>query len=113
MSCEHETGIDEVRRDTPMNETYGTDISVLSKTCKGCRYWKGKEAESGYFSWLNGHECAINFDGSDCSMNKKGVVSTFNRSMLLYNVRYKTYIGDEDANSFSVTRTVPNYAYRT
>ena len=76
------------------------DTEVLSKTCKGCQYWKGKEEQIGYLSWLNSHECAINFDGAAGSMEKDGVISIFKRSILLYNIRYKTYIGDGDTSSY-------------
>ena len=56
---------------------------VLSKTCKGSQYWRGKEEQIGNLTSLNSHECAINFDGTAGSMENDGVIS-----ILVYSLVY-------------------------
>ena len=46
------------------------------------------------------HNCAMNYQGSSGSMESNDAVHIFKRSENIYNVRYKTYIGDGDSSSF-------------
>ena len=77
------------------------DHIVLSKTCKGCQIWSNKTNHSEYNSWLANHDCSINHKGSSGSMESKGAIELFNRSVQKYNLCYKWYVGDGDSSSFS------------
>ena len=45
------------------------------------------------------HECQINHEGSSTSMESKGAVQIFNRSIEKHKLRYVNYIGDGDSSA--------------
>eukprot|EP00112_Aurelia_sp_Birch-Aquarium-sp1_P019844 Seg4999.1 transcript_id=Seg4999.1/GoldUCD/mRNA.D3Y31 product="hypothetical protein" protein_id=Seg4999.1/GoldUCD/D3Y31 len=84
------------------------DICVLSKTCKGCQHWKGKENSEAYQQWQIEHDCQINHKESSGSMESAGAVQMFERSVPFLNLRYTGYIGDGDSKAhLSVVEAAP------
>lgn len=75
------------------------DTCVLSKACKGCQHWKGKEDSEGYTEWKNNHKCLINHTGSAGAMEVAGAIEMFKRSIAFHNLRYAGYIGDGDTKA--------------
>ena len=75
------------------------DICVLSKTCKGCQHWRGKEESEEYQQWKIDHNCHINHKESSGSMESAGAVQMFERSISFLNLRYTGYIGDGDSKA--------------
>ena len=75
------------------------DTCVLSKACKGCQHWKGKEDSEGYIEWKNNHKCQINHKGSAGAMEVAGAIEMFKRSIAFHNLRYAGYIGDGDTKA--------------
>lgn len=54
------------------------DYTVLSKFCKGCRYWEAKDHTSdAYQQWKAKHECDTNFVGSAGAMEPRGSLESF------------------------------------
>ena len=38
------------------------DIDIMTKDCRSCKYWNGKEEEPGHEKWLLSHKCTINHE---------------------------------------------------
>jgi hypothetical protein len=77
------------------------DTHVLSKNCKGCVMWNGKENKPGFDRWLSKHQCSINHVGSSGSMEAAGAVEIYMRSIEKHSLRYTKYLGDGDTSSFN------------
>ena len=61
----------------------------------------GKEKETPeYEQFLLEHDCPINHEKSSGSLESAGAVTIFNRSIICNKLRYKTYIGDGDIQSY-------------
>ena len=56
-----------------------------------------------YYSWKNNHDndCLINHTGSSGSMEKQAAMDMFLRSIDKHSIRYTTFVGDGDTNSFA------------
>ena len=76
------------------------DIDVMTKDCRSCKHWNGKEKEPEYEKWLMTHDCLINHEGSSGSMETEGAVRIFNRSLEKNGLRYINYIGDGDSSAY-------------
>ena len=50
------------------------DIGLMTKDCRSCKYWKGKQEDPGYENWTMTHDCHINHEGSSGSMETEGDV---------------------------------------
>jgi len=80
------------------------DYVVKSKFCEACRFWDSKDHDSeAYIKWKNEHEesCRKNFDGSAGSMEPKGALELFSRSMS-YNICYTRLVCDGDSKTHSL-----------
>lgn len=77
------------------------DTYVMSKHCKGCVIWNGKENQIGYIEWLSNHQCSINHVGSSGSMEAAGAVEIYKRSVKKHSLQYTKYLGDGDTSSFN------------
>ena len=77
------------------------DVEVMTKDCRSCKMWNDKKDDPGYTNWKLTHECQINHEGSSTSMESKGAVQIFNRSIEKHKLRYVNYIGDGDSSAFS------------
>ena len=64
------------------------DYHVLSKKCKGCQHWEGKEESEGYEQWKSDHDCSINHKASSGAMEVAGAVKMFSRSVDYLKLRY-------------------------
>ena len=76
------------------------DFTILTKNCKACKYWEKKKETPEYEQFLLEHDCPINHEKSSGSMESAGAVTIFNRSIVCNKLRYKTYIGDGDTQSY-------------
>ena len=78
------------------------DYHMMAKECAGCRRWEGKDQSSQeYADWKAKHKCTANFDGSSCSMEPRGTLVLFERS-LQHGMRYKYLISDGDSKSHNL-----------
>lgn len=75
------------------------DVEVMSKNCKECTGWRGKEGTKKFQDWWEGHQhlCEANYLGSSGSMNASGLLAIFKRSDENYSVRYTEFLGDGDS----------------
>ena len=78
------------------------DYEVMSKKCAQCTSWVSRKGTEEYNEFMATHEsqCLINHQGSAGTMESKGVVVCFKRSVDKYNVRYTQYLGDGDTKSY-------------
>ena len=81
------------------------DTGARSKLCKSCEYWeKQDQASERYQQWEACHrkkkKCTLNLKGPSGSMEGEIAKEAFSRSVELYNLRYASFIGDGDTNSF-------------
>lgn len=77
------------------------DYVVISKNCKACKYWEERQDQAGYAAWKTDHKCPVNHEGSPGSMESKGAVSMFKRSIKFNKLRYVSYLGDGDSSSYA------------
>ena len=75
------------------------DIAIMTKDCRPCKYWDGKEEEPEYEKWILSYKCMISHEGSSGSMETEGAVST-DRSKKKNEFRYTNYIGDGNSSAF-------------
>jgi hypothetical protein len=87
------------------------DCHHLSSTCRECELHKNLDTGGlEYLEWYTQHEpdCTLNHEGSPQSMESKGAVILFNRSVNTHGLRYKYFIGDGDSKSYnSVVKAAP------
>lgn len=78
------------------------DVTVKSKYCKACEFWKDKTGTAEYEEWHGSHvnECQSNHEGSSGKMEVDAVIEMFSRSESLHNLKYANYIGDGDSKTF-------------
>ena len=78
------------------------DVIVKSRHCKTCESMVGKMDGIEYDAWYEDHqaECTMIHSGSSGKMEVDGALEMFKRSVELYNVYYKNYIGDGDTKTF-------------
>ena len=70
------------------------DYVVFSKNCNACKYWEKRQNQAGYAEWKGNHRCPVNHTGSAGSMESKGAVTMFKRSIYFNGLRYRSYLGD-------------------
>ncbi|XP_070515610.1 uncharacterized protein [Cardiocondyla obscurior] len=78
------------------------DVCIKSKFCKSCEYWNKKENTAEYEEWAEIHQtqCEINHTGSAGKMKVDAVIEMFQRSEILHNIKYGSYIGDGDSKTY-------------
>ena len=79
------------------------DVEVMSKECRECIGWKGKEKTEGFEDWWEAHQhkCHSNFEGSSGAMDAAGCVKVFGRSVEQYDLRYMEFLGDGDSKAYN------------
>ena len=86
------------------------DYAIKSLFCKECsRFEKLKETDPlKYEAWEKSHDskCEINHQGSSGAMEKECAVEMFLRSVELHELKYTTFVGDGDTNSFGEVKKV-------
>lgn len=84
------------------------DLVVNSKCCQACYQRNDKGSTDEYQSWYENHkeQCASNHDGSKKEVD--GIIEMFRRSDEIHKVKYATYVGDDDTETFkSLLETHP------
>ena len=77
------------------------DYEVMSKKYAQCTSWRSrKDTEEYEFMATHESQCLINHQGSASTMESKGVVTRFKRSVDKYNALYTQYLGDGDTKSY-------------
>lgn len=78
------------------------DLNVKSLYCKMCEFWKSQKNTHEFEEWMESHknECSINHEGSSGKMEVNGAVEMFARSETLHSVKYLSYIGDSDSQTY-------------
>ena len=77
------------------------DVAVLSKECKACQYWSHKKGTVAFNIWQAGHNCLINHTKSSGSMEAALAIKILKQSIATNKLRYKTYVGDGDTQSYA------------
>ena len=80
------------------------DYVVKSITCQECTvHSKDDKNSKKYEAWKKQHEsnCCINHEGSAASMENKGAIEIFLRSIEKGRLIYHIYVGDGDTGSYS------------
>ena len=77
------------------------DCEVMSKECRQCMQWRGKERSAEFHEWWDGHqhECHANFEGSSGSMDASGILNIFQRSVEGHGLRFVEFLGDGDSKA--------------
>ena len=70
------------------------DDEIMSKDCKECTVWRGKEGTPDFQDWWEGHQhlCEANFLGTSGAMDPHGLLAIFQRSVESCNVRYAEFL---------------------
>jgi hypothetical protein len=79
------------------------DIEMMSKKCRQCISWRGKEGTIVFEEWWEGHQhnYHANFEGSSGAMDAAGCVAIFPRSIEKYGLRYIDFLRDGDSKAFN------------
>lgn len=87
------------------------DFEVKSAYCKNCEYQKENLNNADFEIWFSEHEasCSMNHSGSAGKMEPDAILTMFQRSELLYGVKYQYYIGDGDSKTFSTISNAKPY----
>ena len=87
------------------------DCEVMSKECRLCLPWRGKERSPEFEEFWEGHQhaCHANFAGSSGAMDAAGLVTIFQRSVDKHSARYVEFLGDGDSKAH--TRLVQEAVY--
>ncbi|CAF1617346.1 unnamed protein product [Rotaria magnacalcarata] len=87
------------------------DATWCSKKCCKCQGAESLRHVNAdlYSTFQSNHECQLNFSGASGTMEKEMVYEVFCQSLLKYNVRYVSYIGDGDAKVHSYLTSHPPY----
>ena len=86
------------------------DRQHLSSTCRECQIHKSQDKDGvEYLDWYTKHEphCMMNHEGSPQSMESKGAVILFKRSVETHGLRYKYFIGDDSKAYNNVVKEAP------
>ena len=86
------------------------DADVLSKYCRGCQIWFNRKQHSKYENWKTNHNCSLNHTILSGAMERIGALNIFQRSLELYGLIYKYYLGDGDSSSFNYVVASDPYA---
>ena len=83
------------------------DFEVLSLHCYECR--KHQHDDNGsekYKQWQEKHSevCEINYKGSSSGMEGDGALKIFKRSISERNLKYTTFVGDGDSDTYKIVR---------
>ena len=92
------------------------DFEVLSTHCHECRKNCHLSKESDAFkAWKEKHEpvCQINFEGSSGGMEGAGAAEIFKRSIKKRGLKYVTFVGDGDSDTFKVVKDEMEKVYGT
>ena len=87
-------------------------MGTRSKVCKSCEYWDNADKNSEkYRHWQANHapNCTHNHDGSSGAMEKEIVKEIFCSSVQDHKLRYTSFIGDGDTNSFKTVHDAQPY----
>ena len=76
------------------------DVQVFSKFCHSCSKWESQKGTPKHEKWKVTHTCSKNHGGSAGSVESKGAINIFSKSIEKYNLRYVHYIGDGDTESY-------------
>ncbi len=79
------------------------DFGVLSTHCPECRkHQNDDKASEKFLSWQENHSrsCQINFHGSSGAMEGEGALEIFKRSIEKRGLKYTTFVGDGDSDTF-------------
>ena len=82
-------------------------VTVISKTCFGCKMWEGKKYYSGYNDWLLNHVCSTNHEGSSGAMEAAGAKVIFHRSVKRNSLRYTEYLDGDTSSYLEVNLSKP------
>lgn len=83
------------------------DFEVLSKHCYQCKQHQGDDKDSEkYKKWRDTHAatCNINHQGSSGEMEGVGALKIFSRSIEKHKLKYATFVGDGDSDTFKVVK---------
>ena len=83
------------------------DFEVISKHCFECKKHSHDDTCSEHYKkWKESHasKCHINFQGSSGAMEGTGALSIFKRSIDQYKLKYTTFVGDGDSDTFKVVQ---------
>lgn len=86
------------------------DLIIKLSDCKQCEHWKNKMDTEEYETWKDLHkdDCFIDHEESPGKMEVEGTVEMFARSEGLHGVKYLSYIGDGDSETFKgITESQP------
>ena len=86
------------------------DADVLTKYCRGCQIWFNRKQHSNYENWKTNHNCSLNHTNLSGAMERIGALNIFQRSLELYGLIYKYYLGDGDSSSFNYVVASDPYA---
>ena len=77
------------------------DVEIMSKNCKECTVWRGKEGTEQFQDWWEGHQhlCEANHLGTSGSMDATGLLAIYQRSVEDYSLRYTEFLGDGDSKA--------------
>lgn len=84
------------------------DVSILSKSCKGCTSMQSieKSDPERYAGWKASHNCNLNYAGSSPNMEKVGAENMFKRSVKKHGLYYTKFYGDGDSKAFSAVENI-------
>ena len=79
------------------------DTEVMSKECRECMQWEGKEHSDSFNDWWESHQhaCAANFSGSSGAMDSEGCLAIFKRSEEKHGLIYSEFLGDGDSKAYN------------
>ena len=83
------------------------DFEVLSLHCHGCKkHQNDDKASDAYTLWKKKHEiqCQLNFEGTAGGMEGKGAMNIFSRSIQKRGLKYVTFVGDGDSDTYKIVR---------
>ena len=72
----------------------------IFQVCHSCFKWESQKGTQEYEKWKVTHTCSKNHSGSAGSMESKGPINIFSKSVEKYNLRYVYYISDGDTESY-------------
>ncbi len=90
------------------------DYEVLSMHCHECKKHEHDDKSSEvYKRWKENHNnsCQINYEGSSGGMEGAGAVKIFKRSIERRGLKYTTFVGDGDSDTFKVVSEEINKTY--
>jgi len=73
----------------------------MSKTCKECTVWRGKEGTEEFRDWWEGHQhrCEANHLGISGSMDATGLLAIYQHSVEDYSLQHTEFLGDGDSKA--------------